>query len=700
MESTEWSDRRPDGPYTGANPAYVDWLVDGSMLESARRVGTRFTGTGTVWQYPFATPNPRAAVAKAPVWFTAYPSSMITREGESFLAALGDDELWATLASIGIRAVHTGPVKRAGGITGVELTPSIDGHFDRISTDIDPAFGTVDEFRSMSQAAQAHGGTVIDDIVPAHTGKGPDFRLAEMGVGDYPGIFHMVEIAPEHWPLLPEIPPGADSRNLDEVQEAALTEAGYIVGPLQRVIFGDPGVKDTNWSATAAVEGPDGVSRRWVYLHYFKEGQPSLNWLDPTFAAARLVVGDALHSIGVLGASALRLDANGFLGVEKGAPGRPAWSEGHPLSIAANQLVASMVRKLGGFTFQELNLTIDDIRTMGAAGADLSYDFVNRPAYHHALATGDTAFLRLTLTLALRAGVSTGSLIHALQNHDEVTYELVHFADLHRDDLFDYRGEQVRGADLAVRIRGELIDTLTGAAGPYNAIFTTNGISSTTASVVCAALGLRDLDALTDDDVAAVRRAHLLLAGFNALQPGVFALSGWDLTGMLPLSRESVAPLLADGDTRWIHRGGYDLLGHAPDALASAGGMPRGRSLYGTLPDQLADPDSFVSRLRDILAVRDRLGLATGRQVDVPDVDHPGVLVMVHDQCADEATTATVLNVGPAQVTTVVRSAHLPVGAQVRDELTGMPVGVVAADGSVSVRLVGHGMACLGFTQR
>ena len=173
MESTEWSDRRPDGPYTGANPAYVDWLVDGSMLESARRVGTRFTGTGTVWQYPFATPNPRAAVAKAPVWFTAYPSSMITREGESFLAALGDDELWATLASIGIRAVHTGPVKRAGGITGVELTPSIDGHFDRISTDIDPAFGTVDEFRSMSQAAQAHGGTVIDDIVPAPTEHAP-----------------------------------------------------------------------------------------------------------------------------------------------------------------------------------------------------------------------------------------------------------------------------------------------------------------------------------------------------------------------------------------------------------------------------------------------------------------------------------------------------------------------------------------------
>jgi hypothetical protein len=47
------------------------------------------------------------------------------------------------------------------------------------------------------------------------------------------------------------------------------------------------------------------------------------------------------------------------------------------------------VRKLGGFTFQELNLTLEDIQDMSHGGADLSYDFVTRPAYHHALVTGD-----------------------------------------------------------------------------------------------------------------------------------------------------------------------------------------------------------------------------------------------------------------------------------------------------------------------
>ncbi|MBF7791065.1 maltose alpha-D-glucosyltransferase, partial [Klebsiella pneumoniae] len=138
-------------------------------------------------------------------------------------------------------------------------------------------------------------------------------------------------------------------------------------------IFYAEGIKETNWSVTRPVTGVDGVERRWVYLHYFKDGQPSINWLDPSFAGMRLVIGDALHSLADLGTGALRLDANGFLGVEKAAAeGSSAWSEGHPLSEAANHLIASMVRKVGGFTFQELNLTIDDIRQIGEAGADLS----------------------------------------------------------------------------------------------------------------------------------------------------------------------------------------------------------------------------------------------------------------------------------------------------------------------------------------
>ena len=52
-------------------------------------------------------------------------------------------------------------------------------------------------------------------------------------------------------------------------------------------------------------------------------------------------------------------------------------------------------------------------------------------------------------------------------------------------------------------------------------------MASTSASIAAAALGIDDLDDLSDDDVARIQQAHLLLAMYNALQPGVFALSGW-----------------------------------------------------------------------------------------------------------------------------------------------------------------------------
>ena len=407
-----------------------------------------------------------------------------------------------------------------------------------------------------------------------------------------------------------------------------------------------------------------------MYLHYFKDGQPSINWLDPTFAGMRLVIGDALHSLGHLGATALRLDANGFLGVEKSSrSGAPAWSEGHPLSHAANQVIASMVRKVGGFTFQELNLSIDDIAKTSEYGADLSYDFVNRPAYAHALVAGDTEFLRLTLNTALHQGLQPVRLVHALQNHDEMTYELVHFARTHRDEIFRFRGSDLTGAELAVTIRGELTERLAGPAAPYNATFTTNGIASTIATIVAASLGYRDIRTLSPAQIDKIRRAHLLLAMFNALQPGVLALSGWDLCGMLTLEQSAVSWLLASGDTRWIHRPAYDLMGYQPEAKQSPAKMPRGCSLYGSLPDQLRDPSSFASRLRHILTVRTRYRIATGVQLDIPDVPDPALLVMVH-LLEGGHLQLTVLNFADRPAAGAVTSEHLPPGRPVIDTFT------------------------------
>ena len=168
-----------------------------------------------------------------------------------------------------------------------------------------------------------------------------------------------------------------------------------------------------------------------------------------------------------------------------------------------------MVRKVGGFTFQELNLTIDDIKATCEDGPDLSYDFITRPAYHHAFVTGDTGFLRLTLREAMQIGIDQGSLVHALQNHDEMTYELVHFATKHKDEHYTLGGQEYLGSELAEHIRQTLRDKITEPAAPYNLVFTQNGIACTTATIIAATLGVADPATATDQQVDEIRRGHL-----------------------------------------------------------------------------------------------------------------------------------------------------------------------------------------------
>jgi hypothetical protein len=67
-------------------PAHNTELVDQGALEVDHQ--------GSMWQNPFAHPDPAGAVERAPVWFTAYPPAFTTRPGESFLAGLADPELW------------------------------------------------------------------------------------------------------------------------------------------------------------------------------------------------------------------------------------------------------------------------------------------------------------------------------------------------------------------------------------------------------------------------------------------------------------------------------------------------------------------------------------------------------------------------------------------------------------------------------
>ncbi len=615
----------------GAAPfdSEIRWLHERSMLTRAAVLAAPLAGSGTQWQEPYGMARPEDFLKLASVWFNAYPASIITRPQETVIQGLADPELLQSLRELGIEAIHTGPLKRAGSVEGTTYGPTIDGHFDRIELSIDPEFGSDDQYRALVTRAAEQRISIIGDMVPGHTGKGPDFRLAERGVPGFPGLYLMVEIEPKDWGILPAVPSGDDSVNLSQATAQILKAKGYIVGPLDVVVFKRPGIKESNWSATRVVRGVDGADRRWVYAHFFKRGQPSLNWLDPSFAAQRMLTGDIIHSVKILGARGLRLDANMFLGFERRPGNEPAWLSEHPLSTLVTQTLAMVIRKMGGFSFQELNVSLDRVAATLASGPELGYDFTTRPTYLYALSTGDAGPLRLMLRLMLEYEVPPGRMVHALQNHDELMLETTHLR-VHGETVFEYEGEKHKGADLFERIHSDPIRRTTGERGPYNEAFAMSpGVCATLPSFAAASLGHTDLSTLDQKQIATIRDRHLAATAYNALQPGAFVVSGWDLVGALTIDRDSVRPRLADNDCRWLNRGAYDLAGVAPEVTASEAGLPRAMALYGSIPEQLKDPASFASTLKRMLSLRGRLGIARGRVEAVPEVHSPGLALLV-----------------------------------------------------------------------
>jgi maltose alpha-D-glucosyltransferase/alpha-amylase len=157
---------------------------------------------------------------------------------------------------------------------------------------------------------------------------------------------------------------------------------------------------------------------------------------------------------------------------------------------------------------------------------------------------------------------------------------------------------------------------------------------------------------------------------FNALQPGVFALSGWDLAGMLTIDAAAVSDLILDGDTRWINRGAHDLIGVDHGQRTRWSRLPAGRSLYGTLPEQLLDPTSFASQLRRIIEVRRRHEIYLADQLDVPQVPHRAMLVLLH-QLPSRQQHVLALNFSEEDISGTVRSEWLEPHSAVSDMFGG-----------------------------
>src|SRR5947199_2409804 len=165
----------------------------------------------------------------------------------------------------------------------------------------------------------------------------------------------------------------------------------------------------------------------------------------------------------------------------------------HGLASTASAYIAALTRKLGGWSFHELNVPLEKLTAFTKNGPDLSYDFFTRAQCLHALLTGDAAPLRQAFGLLRDSKVSPGALVHDLQNHDEITYQLVEL-DHRKDETFTLGGKKVTGKELREQMLKEMREKASGKAAPHNLLYRPekDGLATTFAGFVAAGLEARD----------------------------------------------------------------------------------------------------------------------------------------------------------------------------------------------------------------
>lgn len=427
-----------------------------SMLSQAEEIGQLYSQEMAKKTAPAPFPLATPALTLSSVWFV--PSL-----DPDFLT---QDETWKMLKEIGFDGIHVEHFRENGSL-------KLRGKWEK-------------NWPKIAQSAKQQGMTLLGDLIGKATTVDKDFQEALQNVGDYPSLYHLVEIPAVDWSLLPSIPSGSLDTNIPWLSLQTLHKRGYVPEHF------NPYVKKSDWNATEKIIGKDGKVRRWIYL---KEGKnnPLFSWLSPSLAAYRLSYGDALYLYKQLGMQILSLQ------------------EGMP-----QEMLSLWIRKMGGYSIAQTNGTLDSLKN---GSADLLCDAITQPALLHALITQDAEALRMIYQLLLMNQIEAKQMVHTLKSFDPYACEwgeLIHAPK----KKFRYYEEQMTGEVLKARLLKEDVLKLSSK----------DPITPTTWVDHCArALHIKDFEKHQKD----IANAHLLLAFTYAMQPGAFSISSDDLLGII-----------------------------------------------------------------------------------------------------------------------------------------------------------------------
>lgn len=437
-------------------------IETGSMLYQAKSIAEKYNLEVAKTAPPNPLPQPSPPLALASIWF----SIDLNEIAPPAFGSLASEELWSHLREIGVQAVHLKGLKKGGTFrTGMNLDPKWGKGWDHLAC-----------------LLQKKGIKLIGDAFGNATGFTPDFTLALQNAGEYPGIYHLIEIEPRDWKRLPEMGSCQKIANIPWLKLQELHKRGYV--PEQF----DPYRKESRWNVTAPIQGIDGKMRRWIYL---KENQndPVLDWLGSSFGAMRIALADVLHSVYNLDEKIFYIDGS--------------------IETNAQETLSLWMRKLGAFSAIETKGGLDHWKKNPG---DLFVDNLTPPALLHALVTENTEVLQLMYRLFLKGNIETKRLIHKLQPRNQFLFDYAAFLEENRSECFSTEQRTTKTILQKKLLKEDL--------------FKIQGDAPLTLPSFC--MGAFPLEKKWDE----VMGVHLLFALFYAAQPGVFSFSVSDLLGL------------------------------------------------------------------------------------------------------------------------------------------------------------------------
>ncbi len=583
-----------------ADPGYVQWLEKQAMFRAAQDMARIVSGTSIPWTAPYVQPHADALLREAPVWLSLHPASMLVRDGESVFRALSAPAFWTQARALGVRGLMLPSIREAGSVWGYAASGSRTLGEDVVQYGFARYAGSSAEFRQVIQLANQSGAIMGDMLVPMDTGRGADFFLAARAKTEYVGLYGMVELPADVWTLLPVPESQWQGAAIPEATLTILRGKGVLPGPRVREALRWP-MPSLGWAATGEVRGLDGVTRRFAYLFSDTPERPVLSWNDPSAAARRVLSGSIIQQIGTLGVAFSGISVGALVGVEPEASHVPSGPVAVATALDAARAAAQEVRRYGGWSFLRDALPLPALAAALRDGPDFAVDHAQASAATMALLTGDATLLRRALETLRMLGVPQRRLIHAMQPGLGVDVSLVPFYGAEPDGVRAVR----EAAQLATRA------ALTRVGG--DTLLSRNTLYASPATWVALAAGIRSPETLTLEQTQVVRSGMLALTTYHAMQPGLFMLTGRELTGTLAVPGRTMTALGAATEEEALTQGmmgAYDLLGNAGGSLLSPMGVPGTAMAFGTIPEQAGMPDSFLYSVQRILAAREAMRMA------------------------------------------------------------------------------------------